>query len=125
MSDVRMKSVQELAVFRKAYAVSLTLHEVSLKFPPLEQRILADQIRRSSKSICANLAEGFARQRGSRAEFRRFVVMALGSSDETQLWLSYAKDLGYIAAEDFKEWRDAYQEISKMLQGLLRSLSEG
>ena len=72
------------------------IHRVSLSFPAVEQRALADQIRRASKSICANLAEGYGRQKGSKAEFVRFIRMAIGSSDEMRVWLRYAFDLGYI-----------------------------
>src|SRR5436190_13014288 len=89
-------SFEHLDVFRRAYRVSLEIHRVSLAFPAVEQRALADQIRRASKSICANLAEGYGRQKGSKAEFRRFVRMAIGSSDVMRVWLRYAFDLGYI-----------------------------
>ena len=54
--------VEELEVFRRAYALSLEVHRASLEFPRIEQFALADQVRRASKSICANLAEGFGRQ---------------------------------------------------------------
>ena len=77
--------VEELEVFQRAYRVSLEVHRASLDFPQIEQFALADQIRRASKSICANLAEGFGRQRQSRPEFRRFLVMAIGSADEMQV----------------------------------------
>src|SRR5499425_2214797 len=82
-------SFERLEVFQRAYRLSLEIHRVSLGFPDIEQRALADQIRRASKSICANLAEGFGRQRQSRPEFRRFLVMAIGSADEMQVWTSY------------------------------------
>ena len=75
-------SFERLEVFKRAYRVSLEIHRVSLSFPEIEQRALADQIRRASKSICANLAEGFGKQAHSKAEFRRFIGMALGSADE-------------------------------------------
>ena len=77
--------VEDLEVFRRAYRLSLEVHRVSLDFPRIEQWALADQIRRASKSICANLAEGFGRQRLSKPEFRRFLVMAIGSADEMQV----------------------------------------
>ena len=64
--------VEDLEVFRRAYRVSLEVHRASLEFPRIEQFALADQVRRASKSICANLAEGFGRQQQSRPEFRRF-----------------------------------------------------
>src|SRR5918912_3843726 len=79
--------VEDLEVFRRAYRLSLELHRSSLEFPRIEQFALADQLRRASKSICANLAEGFARQSRSAAEYRRYLTGAIGSSDERPLWL--------------------------------------
>ena len=79
---------------------------------------LADQIRRASKSVCANIAEGFARQRSSSADFQRFIVMALGSSDEMKVWLSFCADLGYVTATDVKRMRDDYSIVARMLHGL-------
>ena len=74
-------SVEDLDVFRRAYSISLDLHLASLKFPKIEQfGGLADQIRRASQSICANLAEGFGKQRQSNLEFKRYLMMAVGSA---------------------------------------------
>jgi four helix bundle protein len=78
-----------------------------------------DQVRRASKSICANIAEGFGKQRQSAAEFKRFLMMALGSADEMRVWSRYCLDLGYIDEPCWRHWRDEYQEIAKMLQGLI------
>ena len=64
--------VEDLEVFRRAYRVSLEVHRVSLEFPRIEQLALADQIRRASKSICANLAEGFGRQSWSKPSSAAF-----------------------------------------------------
>ncbi|TGP25104.1 MULTISPECIES: four helix bundle protein [unclassified Mesorhizobium] len=55
-----IKRAKDLEVYRRAYAVSLEVHKATLVFPKIEQYALADQMRRSSKAICANLAEGFA-----------------------------------------------------------------
>jgi four helix bundle protein len=95
------------------------VHRVSLGFPSIEQYDLGRQIRRSSKSVCANLAEGFGKQRQSRAEFHRFVMMALGSADEMRVWSRYCLDLGYIEESTWRRWRDDYQEVARMLQGLM------
>ena len=115
-------SFEDLEVFKRAYRVSLEVHRESLKFPAADQRALGDQVRRASKSICANIAEGFARQGRAPADFRRYLVMALGSADEMRLWSRYCLDLGYIAEAMWRGWRDEYQTIAKMLQGLMRSL---
>ena len=78
--------VEDLEVFARAYRVSLEVHRASLEVPRIEQFALADQIRPASKSICANLAEGFSRQQQSKPEFCRFLIMAIGSADEMQVW---------------------------------------
>jgi four helix bundle protein len=88
----KISTVEDLDVFRRAYVISLDLHQASLKFPKIEQfGGLADQMRRASKSICANLAEGFGKQRRSNLEFKRYLLMAIGSADEMQVWLSIAR----------------------------------
>jgi four helix bundle protein len=109
---------EDLGVFRRAYAISLEVHRASLEFPRIEQFALADQIRRASKSICANLAEGFGRQQYSKPEFRRFLIMAIGSADEMQVWVLYCRDLGYIGVAVAERWRGEYREIARMLSGL-------
>jgi four helix bundle protein len=113
-------NVDDLAVFRRAYALSLELHRASLGWPNVEQYGgIAGQLRRSSKSVCALLMEGGGRLRRSRTEFERYLVMALGSADETRLWCRYAEDLGYATQEQAATWRDSCEEIARMLQGLL------
>ena len=94
--DDRRKGFEDLAVFKLAYRLSLEVHRVSLTFPSVEQYGLAEQIRRASKGICANLAEGFGKQAASAREFRRFVAIAMGSADEMRVWARYCLDLGYI-----------------------------
>ena len=114
----RVVSFEDLEVFQRAYRVSLEIHRASLTFPPAEQRALADQIRRASKSICANVAEGYSRQQRSKAEFKRFLQLAIGSSDEMRVWVRYALDLGCIDQAAWQRWRDEYQTITRMLQAL-------
>jgi four helix bundle protein len=109
---------EDLDVFKRAYAVSLEIHRASLRFPQVEQYGLGEQIRRSSKSICANIAEGMAKAKGSQAELRRYLQMALGSADEMRVWLRYCVDLSYIDQDNWHRWHDEYEQIAKMLQGL-------
>ena len=123
MIERTVQRVEDLEVFRRAYRSSLEVHRASLEFPRIEQFALADQVRRATKSICANLVEGFAKQGYSAAEYRRYLLMALGSSDEVQLWLRYCIDLGYVDEVTGGKWIDGYVEISKMLRGLHASWS--
>ena len=115
---------EDLEVFRRAYALSLEVHKRSLDFPRIEQWALADQVRRASKSICANIAEGFGKQRQSRTEFHRFLLMAIGSADEMQVWTMYCRDLSYVTADVAERWRGEYRELAHMLQGLHRGGSD-
>jgi four helix bundle protein len=112
-------SFEDLEVFQRGYKLSLAVHRASLKMPSIEQQALGDQKRRASKSICANIAEGYGRQKRSKAEFKRFLSMAIGSSDGMRVWARYAFDLGYVDERTWRQWRDEYQAITKMLQSLL------
>ena len=115
-------SFEDLEVFKKAYVISLEIHGASLKFPKHEQvNGLGDQMRRASKGICANIAEGYGKQRVSKAEFKRYLQMAIGSADEMRVWLRYCLDLGYINDGQWRKWRESYQVIARMLTGLHRS----
>ena len=114
-----LKDVTELEVFKLGYTVSLEIHEASLKMPKHEQfHGLADQMRRASKGICANLAEGFGKQSISKAEFKRYIAMAIGSCDEMRVWLMYCRDLNYINSFQFRSWNDSYGNLVRMLSGL-------
>ena len=118
-------NVDDLAVFRRAYALSLELHRASLGWPSVEQfGGIAGQMRRSSKSVCALLMEGGGRLRRSRAEFERYLVMALGSADETRLWCRYAENLGYATHEQAEKWRDSCEEIARCCKACLRDSEE-
>ena len=121
MGERLVRSFEDLEVFRRAYRLSLDIHEASLTFPKHEQYELGQQIRKASKSVCANIAEGFGKQRISSAEFGRFLAVAIGSADEMRVWCRYCLDLGYVTEATWIAWRDEYQAIAKMLQGLRRN----
>ena len=120
--ESRKWSFEDFAVFKRAYAVSLEVHRASLSFPQAEQFALATQIRRASRSICALIAEGSGRQRGSSSEFKRYLTMAMGSADEMQVWTMYCRDLKYVDEETAARWRTEYLEIAKMLQGFVSNI---
>ena len=113
----------DLVVYDKAYALSLEIHKISLSFPKTEQYELASQLRRATKSIVMNIAEGYAK-RSSQAEFRRFLLMAYGSNGEVKVQLRYAKDLGYINEGEYVYFIEKYDEIGKMLYSLTKKTAE-
>ena len=113
-----ISSFRDLLVYQKAYALSLKIHAVTLRFPQFEQYELGRQMRKASKSICGNLAEGYGKSKASKIEFKRYIQVSLGSAEEMQAWLNYCTDLNYISGDENQEFTDGYKEVSKMLQGL-------
>ena len=118
-----ISSFEDLQVYQKAYSVSLEVHRFSLEMPEKEQYNLARQMRNASKSVCSNLAEGYAKSKASAAEFKRHIQMALGSAEEMRVWIQYCFDLGYLERERKGQWQASYQEIARMLHGLYSSWS--
>ena len=117
----QLKGFEDLEVFQRAYKVSLEVHSICQEMPKEEQyRGIADQLRRCSKGICANLAEGFGKQHVSKQEFRRYISIAIGSANEVRVWIRYALDLGYIAPVQWEYFKQEYLEIAKMLSGLYK-----
>ena len=108
-----------LQVYQKAYQLALEIHKSSLGFPKIEQYGLAQQIRASSKSIVVNIAEGMGKQE-SPADVQRFIRISIGSCDETRVWLEFAKDLGYCEAKMYAELDMRYQEVGRMLTGVVK-----
>ena len=111
-----------LDVYKRAYALALEVHKLTLGFSRIEQYELASQLRRSSKSIVANIVEGMARQ-SSNAEVKNFIRMAIGSCDETRTWLNFAIDLGYLKQSKKEDLEKRYCEIGRMLQGIIKKYS--
>lgn len=110
----------DLEVYKKAYKLALGLHKISLQLPQKEQfGGIADQIRRASKSICANIAEGLGKHT-TLAEERRFLTIAIGSAEEMSVWLDFMRDLNYADADKVKIWQEHYDQIRKMLYALLK-----
>lgn len=110
---------RDLVVYQRAFDLSLRIHNASLDFPKIEQYGgIADQIRRASKSITANIAEGYAKQQRSKTEFKRFLLIALGSAEEMSVWIEYAIALEYINETTASLWITEYDEIIRMLQSL-------
>jgi four helix bundle protein len=110
-----VQSYQDLDVYKQAFEAALVLHRLSLTFPKTEQYGgIADQCRRSSKGICANLAEGLSKH-STLLDKKRFLSIAQGSAEETRVWLSFAKELGYIDTDMFDKINQDYQKINQML----------
>ena len=90
------------------------IFELSLSFPKEERYSLTDQIRRSSRSVCANLAEAY-RKRDYLKHFLLKITDCLGENSETQVWLDFARHHSYINKETYSEAIALNEEITKLL----------
>jgi four helix bundle protein len=119
-SQATMKVFHQLKVWQRAHNLTLTVYQVTSRFPREELYGLTSQIRRSCSSIPANLAEGCGRD--GDAEFARFCSIAAGSASELEYHLLLANDLGLIEDCDRQNLAGQTVEVKRMLTALLQKL---
>jgi four helix bundle protein len=115
---VKIQEHTDLEVYRKAFDGAMLIFEVTKKFPKEEAYSLRDQIRRSSRSVCANLAEAW-RKRRYKAAFVSKLSDAEGEAAETQVWLQFAVSSGYLEREGSASLYQTYDEIIRMLVSMI------
>ena len=115
----RISSYRDLRIYKRSYQTALEIHHVTLKFPGFERSELGSQLRRAATSIPINIAEGYGRKR-SPDDFKRFLVIALGSSDEVSVLLDFVHDLKYLDDDLFGKWKAEYVEIGKGINKLIQ-----
>src|SRR5687768_9224456 len=98
----RIVTHRDLEVYPKAFAAAMRIFELSKSFPKEEAYSLTDQIRRASRSVCTNMAEGWRKRRYAKAFASKFSD-AGGEAAETQAWLEFSVHCGYMKAEDGRE----------------------
>jgi four helix bundle protein len=111
------KRVQDLEVYKLAFETAMKIFEITKLFPSEEKFSLIDQIRRSSRSVCANLAEGW-RKRKYKAVFVNKLLDSAQEAAETQTWLEFAERCGYISNETFYGLYEKYEHIFAMLNNM-------
>jgi four helix bundle protein len=117
---MEIKSAKELVVYQKAFRLAMRVFEVSKRFPAEERFALASQIRRSSRSVCLNLREAWAKRRYE-AHFVSKLTDCTGECAETDSSLDFAHACDYIAAAEHKELVSLNIEVAKMLTIMLKS----
>jgi four helix bundle protein len=108
---------KDLKVYRMAYKAAMAIFELSKGFPQEEKYALVDQIRRSCRSVCANIAEGY-RKRTYPRHFAMKMTDADAEASETMVWLDFAKDCDYIDSMTHETILHQYDEIGRMLGGM-------
>ena len=109
-----IKSVRELKVYQSAFRSAMEIFHITEKFPKEEKYSLTDQIRRSSRSVCSNLAEGWFKRRYI-AAFINKLTDSVQEASETQTWLEFSFACGYINKATFNHHFDQYEHIIAQL----------
>ena len=119
-TKTKISSFTSLKAWQEAHRLTLLVYKKLPDFPDYERFGLCDQIRRSVTSVSANIAEGFGRQ--THKDKIHFYHIANGSLTETQNHILVAKDLGYLKKEYFKEIAEQTVLVSKLINGLIKSI---
>ena len=114
------KDFRDLKVWERAHALTLNIYKATNRFPGAEQYGLTSQMRRCSASIGANIAEGCGK-RGNN-EFQRFLQIASGSASELDYHLLLARDLGFMADDQYLLLADQLSQLRRMLTSLLQKV---
>ena len=112
------RGYRDLKVYALAYQLALDIHEITKKYPKEEKYSLTDQIRRSSRSVPANLAEAWKKRRYEKAFISKLIDCA-GEAGETEVWLDFSKDFGYIKDNQYQQLMERYDEVNRMLYGMI------
>jgi four helix bundle protein len=110
----QIRSVRELEVYKLAFETAMEIFEISKKFPNEERYSLTDQIRRSSRSVCSNISEGWRKLR-YKAVFLNKLSDSAQEAAETQTWLEFALACNYINEKIFNKLDEKYEHIFAML----------
>lgn len=110
--------VQDLLAYKKSFKLAMDIYDLSKTFPKEETCSLTDQIRRSSRSVCANLSESYRKRR-----YPKHFISKLTDCDaengETQTWLEFALACKYISIEQFKQLHETSLEVAKLLNYMI------
>jgi four helix bundle protein len=115
-----VRSVKELTVYKKAYVLAMRIFRLTMHFPVDERFSLTSQIRRSSRSICLNLREAWAKRRYE-AHFVSKLTDSDGENSETDSSLDFALDCGYLPPEIHRELVELSNEVGKMLGAMINN----
>ena len=112
------RGYKDLKVYQLSYKLAMEIFEITKSFPKEERYSLTDQIRRSSRSVPANISEAW-KKRIYPKMFVSKIVDAAGEAGETEVWLDISKDSGYLSIEKYEDFISAYDEVNRMLFGMI------
>lgn len=118
-----IKYHNELKVYQKSFEVAMEIYKISFQFPSEEKYSLTDQIRRSSRSVSANISEAWGKRRYPKS-FVSKLTDSEGEARETQTWLEFSFQCNYIEEEKFKNFNEKYNEIIALLIYMINNVEK-
>ena len=115
-----IQSYEDLEVYRASLSLVRPVHDLVKTFPEYEDRDLVQQMRRASKSVPANIAEGFSRRRSAK-DFKLYLAYAMGSANEVLVHLEVAGELGYASDDERRSLGDRYRVVCRQLNKLIQN----
>lgn len=112
-----IRHFRDLEVYMRGFNAAMEIFNLTKSFPLEERYSLVDQIRRSSRSVCSNLAEGW-RKRRYPAVFKNKITDSMQEASETQCWLEFSLSCKYIDQDIFNNLDDEYEQIIAMLNSM-------
>lgn len=119
---MRINSAKDLDVYQIAYKLAMEVFGVSKTWPKEERYSLTDQVRRSSRAVCANLREAWSKRRYE-AHFVSKLTDCDGENSETETWLDFARDCQYLPTADHEKLTAECKRVGAMLGGMLKNPS--
>ena len=112
------RGYRDLKVYKLAYTLAMHIFNVTKSFPPEEKYSLTDQIRKSSRSVAANIAEAWKRRHYPKMFISKTIDSA-SEAAETEVWLDFSRDCGYLDKSTYNELMEGYDEVNRMLFGMV------
>jgi len=115
-----MGDFTDLIIYKKAFSLAMDIYRISQRFPADEKYSLTNQIRRSSRSVCANFAEAY-RRRNYKAFFVSKLTECAAENAETLVWLQFAKECTYSTLDEYNDLHMRNQEVSRLLRHMIQN----
>lgn len=118
MSERKIRTHNDLDVYRRAFSAAMQIQDLSINFPVEEKYSLTDQLRRASRSVCANLAEAWRKRRYEKAFISKLSDVEAEAA-EVQVWLEFAVECGYIPRDTAADLYQQYNSILRTIVGMI------
>lgn len=117
-NNTKYNGYRDLKVFQLSYSLAMDIFTITKSFPSEEKFSLVDQMRRSSRSVPANLAEAWKKRMYPKM-FASKIIDAAGEAGETEVWIDVSKDAGYMLLTQYDKLVAGYDEVNRMLYGMI------